>query len=96
MKKKFFLGLASLSIVGLVGFTAFTTDDAAPKNDDNLCCPPGWILKCNTAGVANNIDKDKNGDGCLCRKDIPGENANGNNQGPVDARNWKDNNQPCD
>lgn len=93
MKKKSIFGIATLAFAIFLSITAFKADK---PSDDNRCCPPGWTIKCNTSGVTNNINKDKNDDGCLCRKDIPGENANGNNQGPVDARNWKDNNQPCD
>ena len=93
MKKKLTIGFTALAFTAFLAITAFTADK---PSDDNRCCPPGWELRCNTSGVANNISKDVNGDNCLCRKDLKGKNANGNNQGPVAARNWKDNNKPCD
>lgn len=94
MKKKLLIGILALGTAAFFSISAFT--GTPPPSDDNRCCPEGWDLICNTGGVTNNASKDNNDDGCLCRKNIPGNNANGNNQGPVDARNWKDNNQPCD
>jgi hypothetical protein len=70
------------------------------QSSANLCCQEDWRLICSTddlrrQGVLNNKKRDRNGDNCLCLKRIPGE-GNGNKLGPVEGRNWKDNNQPCD
>ncbi|MCT4623903.1 MAG: hypothetical protein N4A46_09800 [Schleiferiaceae bacterium] len=90
--KKIIALIAVVSFGLAIGFS----DARADKPKDKNCCPPGWTIKCGTSGTANNASKDNNGDDCLCRKDIPGKNANGNNQGNAAARNWKDNNHPCD
>ena len=77
-------------------FTLNTTsyEDVAIDPSNNTCCPPGWNGP--TARTASaNLFRDVNGDGKLCFKNLPG-NGNGNNRGPVDHRNWKDNNHPCD
>ena len=90
MLKKTAIASVAFGLMVFIGVTAFTP----PASEQAGSCPPGWVLKCDTGGVTNNKSKDINEDNCLCRKDLPGKKANGNNKGPVDARNWKDNNQP--
>ena len=61
MKRKSIFGVATLAFAVVIGLTAFKADK---PSDDNRCCPEGWTLICNTAGITNNISKDNNDDGC--------------------------------
>ena len=95
MKKsvKLLSGLALAAAFIFVGFSSFTT----PEPVVDCGCPPGWTLhEFGPRSNNPNLIKDLNGDRFMCYKDLKGKKANGNNLGNAPARNWKDNNKPCD
>ena len=95
MLKKTAIASLALALMIFIGVSSFGPPD--PNPESNRCCPPGWeIWEFLETSTNPNLIKDLNGDYVMCYKDLPGKKANGNNLGRVDARNWKDNNQPCD
>jgi hypothetical protein len=96
MKKivKLLSGLALVAALTFVILSSFK----APEQVENNCCPPGWVTTGASIQDVNIEQWDTNGDGVLCKKIVPGNNAKGNNKGTgtKKPKNYKDNNQPCD